>query len=452
MKIALINSYTPSPFDDLFKMSAMQKMFGLVNKLFPNIKSNLNGTAMIPLALPILASLTPPSYEISVYDEQVEILPDEIDADIIAMSFISHTAPHAYQLADKFRKQGKKVVLGGSHVSLMPDEATEHADSICIGEAEGQWENILNDISQGKEKKIYKSDKKPVINDMPIPDFSVLKRKPYFPMHPIQISRGCPHICEFCAVPALFGNQPRMRNLNSVIKEIQDTKDRYLAFVDDNIAVKPDYLKQLLNVLKHENKKWFCQANLNIAKDVSLLKEMYNAGCRLILVGLESVTPENLDNFASRKNKFDEMKRMVNIIIDEKIAVMGMFILGFDYDSEETISELSKFLEETNITFPSITMLTPFPGTKAFERFKTEGRLLNYDWKNYNFYTGIIEPKRISLPDLKKEIAFLWKKNYTLKSVFKRAMFFKDMVAFFILFGLGFRMSYYKLARNYLKG
>lgn len=245
-----------------------------------------------------------------ILDEEIEEITFEEEADLVGISFMTHQAPRAYEISEKFRKRGIKTILGGIHVSALPDEALNHADSICVGEAEHLWKGILDDLKKGQLKKIYKAVSYHNLKSLPFPRLDLLKRECIF--IPIYSSRGCPFRCEFCSVSRFFGSRYRRRPVEEVMEEIRFRKIERMEFtgwsnepqlvlfwIDDNICENKAYAYSLFRNLANFKIKWIAQTTLNVAKDVNLLELMRKAGCFGLGIGIESLSQENL-NFVKK--------------------------------------------------------------------------------------------------------------------------------------------------------
>jgi len=379
-----------------------------------------------PLALPTIAALTPPDVDVKIIDENVEPINFDEKVDIVGITFMTPLAPRAYQIADEFKKRGATVVLGGIHVSMLPEEAIQHADAIVIGEAENIWEELIVDFQKAKLQKIYKCEQRPDLKDSPIPRWDLLKKDAYN-IYPVQTSRGCPFDCDFCAVKAFMGGKYRHKPIENVIKEVQTLQDitnntKSIFFCDDNINADTQYAKALFHALIPLGiRYWWGQASIKVAKDEELLSLMYKSGCRQLFIGLESISPQTIKLFGKDKvNKVEEYKEAIEIIHSHGIAVFGSFILGSDYDDEGIFEETVKFIEDSNIAFSMINILTPFPGTRLYQRLEDEGRILHKDWEKYNSNQVCIKPKLMSSETLQNGHNWVLRRIYSFDSLYER--------------------------------
>ncbi|HJW88596.1 MAG TPA: cobalamin-dependent protein, partial [Dehalococcoidia bacterium] len=221
----------------------------------------------------MVAALTPPEFEVSLTDENVRAIDFRKAPDLVGITALTATAQRAYDIADVFRARGVKVILGGIHPSFLPEEASQHADSVVIGEAEGVWPSLLEDFKANKLQKVYRQPERPSLLGLPIPRRDLFAGGAYFVSNTLQTTRGCPYSCAFCSVTSFFGRSYRCRSVEEVLKEIETFKDRKLvAFIDDNIVGNPRFAKELFRALVPYKIKWVAQASVTIAGDVELLQ------------------------------------------------------------------------------------------------------------------------------------------------------------------------------------
>ena len=386
------------------------------------------------LAIPTLAALTPSHHEIRVFDENIEEIDYNWDADLVGISVRTMFAKRAYAISEKYRKKGVKTVLGGIHVSMCPEEALEYCDSVAVGEAEHVWQNILQDAENGQLKRLYRSERYCDMTSSPGPNRIPLSRKKYL-SDIVQTTKGCPFNCEFCSVYAFDRQKIRNKTIDQVIKELQDInasgskykKKNAIFFADDNIIANKKFSRELFQALKPHNINWMCQASINISEEEELLELMRDSGCGAIFIGFESISEQNLakmhKGLNQRYNYIDAIKK----IQSHGILVHSSFIVGYDFDSPQTFDELIKFIDETNLLMPLINILTPFPGTELFKRFEQEGRLLHKDWSKYDTKHVVFSPAGISPDELLDGYNKIVKSVYSYSSILKKLKHYWDI-------------------------
>lgn len=388
-----------------------------------------------PLALPTLAALTPKDIEVTLTDENISPINFEEKLDLVGITGMTCVIPRAYEIADEFRKRGITVVMGGIHVSMLPEEAIQHCDSVIIGEAEEVWGQVLNDAKKNNLQKFYKADGFPDLTNSPVPRWDLLDNEKYC-YFTIQTGRGCPYDCEFCTVKVFNGREYRHKKIEQVLAEVKtllkiDHK-KLIFFTDDNLLAVPNYAEELLKKLIPLNiKNWMCQSSINRLKNDHLLDLMYQAGCRVIFVGFESVSQNSLD--AMNKglvNRVNEYKEIINKVHSHKIAVFGSFVLGSDSDDQMIFKNTVDFIESTSIAFSMINCLTLLPGSNIYERLKKEGRISGCEWWKSNADWVCYEPKLISKQALGEGHHWVLKQIYSYKNLSTRLKTLFDLNIF----------------------
>ncbi|MBW2983786.1 B12-binding domain-containing radical SAM protein [Candidatus Woesearchaeota archaeon] len=357
-----------------------------------------------PLALATLAAHTPQNYTIEIVDEYVSSLKFK-DFDLVAISCTTDAAVRGYEIAKKYREKGAKVVMGGVHVSMLPNEAINYCDSVVIGEAESVWKIVLNDFENNSLKKFYYGKRLPMVN-MPIPRRDLFKKR--YVMQNVETARGCPFRCEFCSVSAFSGETYRQRPVKEVIDEIETIKQRNILFVDDNIlGVGKDNEERaikLCNELKPLNKRLFAQTSINVADNDEVLKAFSDAGMKVLFVGIESLNKKNLEQMGKGINlgRIKDYKRIIRKIHDHGMCVLGSFIFGNDYDTKKTFKDIIEFINAADLDANLFHFLLPLPGTRLYGRLFKENRILytNYpdDWKKYR--EVVFKPKNMTSEEL----------------------------------------------------
>ena len=385
----------------------------------PNEKTNKQ-MLMPQLALFILQGLTPKEHQVITVDEEAEDIDLEQDCDLVGISFMTSNASRAYWLAQEFKKRGRTVVLGGVHPTLLPDEALPHGDSVVIGEAEGVWAELLEDYQNGCLKKRYHNPRPDLSKYVP-KDFSKITKRHLFGLVPIMTSRGCPYHCDFCCVTDLFGKEIRHIPVDNVVRDIKESGRKRFMFLDDNIIGHASYAKELFAALKPLNISWVGQSSISLlVKDNELLKLAAESGCKGLFVGLESVKETQMSSLRKSFSSLQGLENGLKKMRQAGVFVHASMIFGFDEDTEEVFDDTVKFLIKNKVHTVAFNVLTPYPGTRTFQKMKEQGRLLTDDWKYYDHSTVVYQPKNMSPYELMTGKIRARKKFYGARSILRR--------------------------------
>jgi radical SAM superfamily enzyme YgiQ (UPF0313 family) len=395
--------------------------------------SNEDSTYIKPLWAATLAAHTPDDVELTFRDDGIDPvdLERESDApDLVGISVNSKTAARAYAIADAYRKRGSKVVLGGIHVTAMPDEAAGHADAVVTGEAEWTWADVVKDARAGRLGKgrsllnrgVYGHDEwKPLVG-LPLPRRDMFKSFRYVPFDVVQTTRGCPFPCEFCSVSTYNGSKFRFRPVPEVIAELETCGSRIL-FGDDNVMIHTKYSHELFEAMVPLRKHWVAQASLAALHRVENVDVMARAGCRALFIGFESVADGAVRHAGKKQNKPAKYAEIVRCLADHGIAVWGSFIFGLDDDEPDAFERTVEFCIEAKVTMALFALLTPYPGTALYKRLKTEERLTKDAWwlsSDHDTDAPFYRPAKMSRETLRDGWVRAWKSMYSLSSIRKR--------------------------------
>lgn len=410
-----------------------------------DIYSGKEGPKIASLTLPTVAAVTPSDVEVTIQDERVEKLNFDISADLVGITSVSRLASRAYQIALEFKKKNIPVILGGIHPTALPEEAIQYANSVVIGEAENTWPMLVNDFKKGKLKKFYRSEKLPSLKSLPLPRRDLLEKKNYETLNTVQATRGCPYNCNFCFTPKFFKKSFRFRPVNDVINEIKTLKGREVIFLDDNIVGNFNYAKELFMALVECNKWWFSQASIDIGEDEDLLKLTAKSGCKVLLIGFESLTFKNLKEANKGWSSVKQYKNAIGRIHDYGISIIASFVVGFDHDDASCFENILAFLIDNKIDFMQCNPLSYFPGTDLYLKSQQNASLKLGDekWWAKGFpylYKSFHKPKLISIEDLENGCLWLMKEFYSYESILKRLMRTPlSLLLHFLLINNGFR-------------
>ncbi len=384
-------------------------------------KKHLGDFSMPPaLGIPIMTAMSKDQHTIKLYDENIEEINYDDDADLIAVSFFTPQANYAYEVAKRFKAKGKTVIGGGMHPSLMPDEASRYFDSVCVGEVEGVWDEILKDFQEGCLKKKYQKEVSD-INTVPLPERGIfLDRNNYdWEAKLIQTMRGCSFYCENCIVPIEFGQKFRFKSIERVIEELSVSEikgDYYL--IDDTLFLPHrecrDYRTKLFSAFSDlpVKPRIFMSGSLNTSYDPNFLKLLKDAG----VINLYLVTgcdPYSIKAFQKGENKyFDYALEFVDKFQQAGIEVYSSIGLGFDYQDHHVFDITLDFLRKSKIKTSEFYILTPFPQTPVWHQFRKEDRILHYNWTKYNTANVVFKPKNFTEQELLDGYIKCWKEFY----------------------------------------
>lgn len=399
----------------------------------------------VRLNLPTIAALTPKEWDVEIHDARVKPIDYNAKVDLAGVTGFTAEMPSAYEIADNFRKNGVKVVMGGVHVSAMPDEALRHADAVVIGEAELVWQTLLDDFKKGALKPKYKADKLHDMKNMVIPKRDLLDRKMYSGFNTLQATRGCPFNCDYCAVTAFFGHEFRVRPIDEVIEEINGFDTKGFFFMDDNIVGRPKYAKDLFKRLIPLKVTWGSQASITMAKDAELLELYAKSGGKYAFIGLESLSQKNLENLHKGWNSAKDYREAIKKIHDAGINIVGSFVFGLDEDDKTVFKTTFDFIMETNMDAAQFHILTPLPGTVTYNAFEKDGRIIERNWAKYHTGEVVFQPKGMTIEELQNGYYWIFRNTYTIKNILKRSLRSPKGIAYRIAANLSYRKKALKM-------
>ncbi len=405
---------------------------------------------LTPLALATLAALTPPDIDVGFSDDQIRPIGLQNDfqkADLVAISVMSKTAYRSYEIADACRKKGIKVVLGGIHPTILPEEASAHADAVVIGEAEILWPRVLEDFEANRLHRFYRQDGVVDMNHSPVPRREIFNphSRSYIPLDVVQTTRGCPYHCDFCTVNSVFGNHFRMREIDQVVAEVQGLTRWGILFADDNVIGNVHYFQELFTALGHLKLKWIGEASLAGLDNEQNLKILQKSGCKALFVGFESLNPQ-LRSIGKPQNNPERYGEVIRKLHDHGIIAYAAFIFGFDFDDPSVFERTVEFAIANKIILAQFAMLTPYPGTRLYARLQAEGRLLRDKWwllPNQEILAPHFHPRLMEPEQLREGWKWAWREFYSFPSIWKRIDLWPALHPYFAYLPLNLRQRHF---------
>jgi radical SAM superfamily enzyme YgiQ (UPF0313 family) len=390
-----------------------------------------------PLSLAYVAAMTPENWEVKILDENFDKFEFE-EADLVAITAFTSNITRAYEIAGIYRERNIKVIIGGIHASMLPDEALQYANSVLVGEAEGIWDKVISDFENNSLQERYVGPQIDLTNFDVIPRHDLLH--PGYFWHSVQTSRGCPFDCHFCSVSRHMGKRYRQRSAVDVLEELESINGEYITFVDDNlIGYTEESRKRAAEIFtgmidRGLGKKWWMQTSINAAEDERVIELAAKSGCMFVFIGFETLKNNMLKDMnkgINLKTGVDNYKKVIDTFHKYGIAVLGAFIVGNDHESSCYYKELADFLVKSGVDMVQISVLTPLPGTQLMEEYKRAGRIiyedLPKDWDKYRFSYMVHLPEGISEANVYMGNNYLKKRIYSfpvyqyrlLRSLFK---------------------------------
>jgi radical SAM superfamily enzyme YgiQ (UPF0313 family) len=385
-----------------------------------------------PTNLAYIAALTPVDWTIKIIDENVETLTYE-DADLVGITSMTCNAPRAYEISEQYRSRGVKTVMGGIHASILPNEAVQFVDTVVIGEPESVWRDLLLDFEKHDLKPFY-TGSRIALSNLPIPNRDCYKAEKYKLKASVESARGCPNDCEFCSVTTYYGRMYRQKPVEDVLNELESLECKYFFFADDNIlgygkAAEQRAIRLFQGMIERRlNKEWACQVGIDFASNPEVLKYARKAGCIGVFIGFESVNEESLKGMHKVRNLRVGVNNYIEVIRrihEHGMAVHGAFVFGGDGDRKDVFHRSIDFLLDSKIDSAQLTILTPLPGTRLYNRLLLEGRLLrtNYpeDWEFYDFAEAVFVPKHMSPYELEEGVLQVYRHTTSRTTSLRRA-------------------------------
>ena len=367
-----------------------------------------------------IAAATPKHHKLELIDETIsQKFKLKRDVDLIGLFAATPDVTRAYKMATKLRKKGYCVVMGGLHVSFMPDEALQYCDAVLIGEAEGSWHTLLRDFERGTLQQRYEQSDQINLESLspyPLDNMGSYNSNGSWS---VVAARGCKFKCEYCTVHKFFPTY-RHRPVGQVIDEIRKSGVKFIEIHADNLISDRQYALELLTALKDLGIAWTGEATLNIAEHDDILKAASESGLSYLVVGLETCSRPALKNAGKGFIKLDKAKEYVKKLHDYQIAVDSCMLFGFDEHDKTIFEETLDWVEDIELDVVHPNIMTPFPGTDLFNRLDKEGRLLTYDWSKYDCSHAVFTPKQMTKDELEAGVTWFHEKHNSMGRKIKR--------------------------------
>lgn len=399
-----------------------------VTLIYPSVgrkqgKPYVRAWQMQPLSMAVLASLMPPEVELAFFDDRMEDIDYDTPTDLVVLSVETFTALRAYRIAAAFRARGVPVVMGGYHATLLPEEVSQHADAIVVGDAEPVWQQVIDDAERGELQSRYNGRGRRELRDV-MPDRSIFGSRRYQNITLVEYARGCNFRCDFCSITAFHQASQSHRPARDVAREMEESGSRRFFIVDDNIVSEPSKARLLCREITPLSIHWVGQASIHIAEDDELLEQMAKSGCRGVLIGMESINQDNLSAMGkewntARMSYADSLRQFRK----HGLAVYGTFVFGYGQDDWSVIKDSVAFAREHKLFLAAFNHLVPFPGTPLYRRLQEQGRLLSDPWwldTEGRVGDVVFRPAKLSPAELQEGCLWARRQFYSWRSMFDR--------------------------------
>lgn len=375
-----------------------------------------------PLGLATLAAYLPPDARIAIQDEHVERLELDDRPDLVVIQVYITSAYRAYEIADHYRRRGSYVCLGGLHITALPREAREHADSIFLGPGEDTWPEFLKDFRRGEPKPVYRSTVR-TLDDMPPVRRDLIKRELYLTPNTLVVSRGCPHMCDFCYKENFYqgGRSYYHQRVDQVLAEIDRLPGHHLFFLDDNLFADPRFAVALFQGMRGMNRVWQAAGTVRNAFDVRLMEMAAESGLKSLFIGFESIRQANLDQYNKFHNQERDYEGAIRNLHRLGVMINASFVFGMDHDDPDVFRQTVDWAIASGIETATFHIITPYPGTRLHERLLREGRMLTDNWDLYDTRHAVFKPARMTVAELEDGYWSAYREFYKWSSIFNSA-------------------------------
>jgi radical SAM superfamily enzyme YgiQ (UPF0313 family) len=375
-----------------------------------------------PLGLATLAGYLSPDDEVSIHDEHVEPLDLSDAPDLVVIQVYISSAYRAYEIADHYRRRGVYVVLGGLHVTALPEEARQHADTICLGPGEDIWPLFLADFRRGCAQREYRSTVRTLCNQ-PSPRRDLIKRQLYLVPNAIVVSRGCPHQCDFCYKTSFYqgGKSYYTMQVDAALAEIERLPGRHLFFLDDHLFGNRRFAEALFDGMRGMGRVWQAAATVQTVLEPGLLEKAVASGLRSLFIGFETLSEANLHAQHKFHNMVRDYETAIARLHEHGVMINGSFVFGMDGDDPGVFDRTVAWAVRQGIETATFHILTPYPGTALYERMLAAGRITSYDWNRYDTRHCVFTPARMTAEELEAGYWRAYREFYRWSAIFQGA-------------------------------
>jgi radical SAM superfamily enzyme YgiQ (UPF0313 family) len=393
-----------------------------------------------PFSLLVLAALTPAEHTVILEDENLGRLNLNDSPDLVGITVNVDTSRRAYAIAAQYRKRNIPVVLGGIHPSANPQEAGQFCNAVCIGEAETLWPRILDDTRSNRLQPQYYSAEPIDLSLTPLPRWDILDASDYLYTNILCTSRGCPFRCEFCYNSSSYiQHEYRNRPVDRVIQEIESLNTRQVMFIDDNFIGNINWTREFVNTIAPMKLVWHAAVSANIGRHPELLDAMAGAGCKSLFIGFESINHHSIQSVNKVQNDCNQYDNIIRMLHERGIMVNASMAFGLDCDTPQTFPDTLDWLVHNRVETVTAHILTPYPGTKLYERFQAENRIIDTDWSHYNTAHVVYRPRNMTPEQLYNGYRLLYSRFYYLANILRRLPRNPRLKVPYLLFNLGYR-------------
>ncbi len=373
------------------------------------------------LGPPLLAALTPQRHEVRIVEEYHRAADLETDADLVAISGQIMQIRRARDLARELRARGKPVVLGGYLPTLIPDQVKADFDAIVLGEGDEVWPRIVADAEAGTLDKVYRNDRPVDLTRLPVPRYDLIGRGRVV-IYPVQATRGCPFTCRYCSIAAAFDGGYRKRPVEHVVRDVEATGSRNVNFCDDNLCEDVKYSAQLFDALEGTRIRWGTQTTINVARHPELLRKARRSGCRLMALGVETLSARNLEEVDKTFHQVDAYAEGFARILDAGISPHALIIFGLPTDDRDTFRRTVDYLENLKVPIAQMFLLIPYPGTPTGDEMWRGDRVFDRDLAHLREPYVVYRPECLTPEELRDGWWGALERFYSLRSIWKRVV------------------------------